>query len=196
MNRPDKNAWIIIAVLASAAVILFAISFVGGRAATTAAAPAPAGAAPAAQPPAAVAPTVRAPTPGVVPKPGATTAPASGPAPAGAVSTASGLQYIDTVTGNGPQPKKGQTVVVHYTGYLDNGTIFDSSVQRSQPFEFVIGTGAVIKGWDEGVATMNVGGKRRLIIPASLGYGAQGAGSGRIPPNSRLTFDVELLAVK
>ncbi|MEO6061592.1 MAG: FKBP-type peptidyl-prolyl cis-trans isomerase [Thermoflexales bacterium] len=187
MNRPAKNAWITVAVLFSAAAILFAISFVGGRAATPAA-PAPAAAAP----PAAVGLSTR-PASTAAPRPGVTAAPA---APAGAVTTASGLQYIDNVTGTGPKPQKGQTVVVHYTGYLDNGTVFDSSRQRNQPFEFVIGTGAVIKGWDEGVATMNVGGQRRLIVPPALGYGAAGAGSGRIPPNSRLTFDVELIAIK
>ncbi len=189
MNRPVQNAWITVAVLFSAAAILFAISFVGGRTATPAAA-APAAAAP----PAAVAPTARpVSTPNAAPRPGVTAAPA---APAGAVTTASGLQYIDNVTGTGPKPQKGQTVVVHYNGYLDNGTVFDSSRQRNQPFEFVIGTGAVIKGWDEGILSMNVGGQRRLIIPPALGYGAAGAGGGRIPPNSRLTFDVELIAIK
>ena len=190
MNRSVQNAWITVAVLFAAAAILFAISFVGARASTPAAAPAPAAAAP----PAAVAPTARpVSTASAVSKPGATGAPA---APTGAVTTPSGLQYIDNVTGTGPKPQKGQTVIVHYTGYLDNGTVFDSSRQRNQPFEFVIGTGAVIKGWDEGVATMNIGGQRRLIIPPALGYGAAGAGSGRIPPNSRLTFDVELIAIK
>ncbi|HEY3342813.1 MAG TPA: FKBP-type peptidyl-prolyl cis-trans isomerase, partial [Anaerolineae bacterium] len=122
------------------------------------------------------------------------------PAPAqngpvqGAVTTQSGLQYVDEVVGTGAQPQKGQTVVVNYTGYLDNGTIFDSSVQRNQPFSFVLGTGQVIAGWDEGIATMKVGGKRKLIIPPSLGYGAQGQGS--IPANAQLTFEVELLQVK
>jgi FKBP-type peptidyl-prolyl cis-trans isomerase len=98
--------------------------------------------------------------------------------------------------GNGPQPKAGQTVVVNYTGYLDNGTKFDSSLDRNQPFEFVLGAGQVIRGWDEGLSTMKVGGKRRLVIPPDLAYGAQGAGGGVIPPNARLTFDVELLAIK
>jgi len=115
------------------------------------------------------------------------------------VTTPSGLKYIDTQAGTGPSPKTGQTCVMHYTGWLyDNGkkgAKFDSSVDRGQPFEFPIGTGRVIKGWDEGVATMKVGGKRTLIIPPELGYGARGAG-GAIPPNATLIFDVELLSVK
>ncbi|OGI19708.1 MAG: peptidylprolyl isomerase [Candidatus Melainabacteria bacterium RIFCSPHIGHO2_02_FULL_34_12] len=106
--------------------------------------------------------------------------------------TESGLKYIDEVVGNGASPKSGQKVKVHYTGWLENGTKFDSSVDRGQPFEFVIGIGQVIKGWDEGVSTMKVGGKRKLIIPSTLGYGNQGAG-GVIPPNATLIFDVELL---
>ena len=110
-------------------------------------------------------------------------------------TTASGLQYIDTAAGTGAAPQAGQTVIVHYSGYLDNGTKFDSSVDRNQPFEFVLGAGQVIRGWDEGLSTMKVGGKRRLIIPPNLGYGASGAG-GVIPPNAQLTFDVELLGVK
>jgi peptidylprolyl isomerase len=110
------------------------------------------------------------------------------------VKTASGLQYEDVVVGSGDSPKAGQTVTVHYTGRLTNGTKFDSSVDRGQPFQFVIGVGQVIKGWDEGVLSMKVGGKRRLTIPPDLGYGASGAGS-LIPPNSTLLFDVELLAV-
>ena len=115
------------------------------------------------------------------------------------VKTASGLEYSDTVEGTGPAPKSGQTCVMHYTGWLrENGTKgrkFDSSVDRGSPFEFPIGMGRVIKGWDEGVASMKVGGKRTLIIPAELGYGARGAG-GVIPPNATLIFDVELLGVK
>ena len=108
------------------------------------------------------------------------------------VTTASGLKYVDQVVGKGPSPVSGKRVKVHYTGTLENGKKFDSSVDRKQPFEFVIGMGNVIKGWDEGVMTMKVGGKRKLIIPASLGYGARGAG-GIIPPNATLLFDVELL---
>ena len=110
------------------------------------------------------------------------------------VTTASGLQYIDTKVGSGASPAKGKKVKVHYTGTLKNGTKFDSSVDRNQPFEFVIGVGQVIPGWDEGVMTMKVGGKRTLIIPSKLGYGERGAGSD-IPPNAELHFDVELLGV-
>ncbi len=114
-------------------------------------------------------------------------------------TTASGLQTTDTTVGTGASPASGQTCVMHYTGWLYNdgvkGKKFDSSVDRGQPFEFKIGVGQVIKGWDEGVSTMKVGGKRTLIIPAALGYGARGAG-GVIPPNATLMFDVELLGVK
>ncbi len=111
------------------------------------------------------------------------------------VTTSSGLKYQDEEVGTGPEPRTGQTVTVHYTGTLENGKKFDSSVDRGQPFSFVIGVGQVIKGWDEGVASMKVGGKRKLIIPSELGYGARGAG-GVIPPNATLVFDVELLGVK
>lgn len=113
--------------------------------------------------------------------------------------TSDGLGIIDTKVGTGATPKPGQTVVVHYTGWLyDNGKRgkkFDSSVDRGQPFEFPLGKGQVIQGWDEGVASMKVGGERTLIIPPSLGYGSNGAG-GVIPPNATLLFDVKLLAVK
>jgi peptidylprolyl isomerase len=124
-------------------------------------------------------------------------------APAGAqqakpVTTSSGLQYIDTKVGTGPTGA-GKTATVHYTGWLyqngQKGRKFDSSVDRGQPFSFPVGGGQVIKGWDEGVASMKVGGKRTLIIPPALGYGARGAG-GVIPPNATLMFDVELLAVR
>jgi len=111
------------------------------------------------------------------------------------VKTPSGLAYIDEVVGTGNSPHQGQTVVVHYTGWLTDGKKFDSSVDRGQPFEFVLGTGQVIRGWDEGVASMKIGGKRKLIIPADLGYGARGAG-GAIPPNATLVFEVQLLGVK
>jgi peptidylprolyl isomerase len=115
------------------------------------------------------------------------------------VTTSSGLQIIDTKVGTGASPRGGQTAVVHYTGWLyqngAKGAKFDSSVDRGQPFEFPLGQGRVIQGWDEGVATMKIGGKRTLIVPPQLGYGARGAG-GVIPPNATLMFDVELLGVK
>jgi peptidylprolyl isomerase len=115
------------------------------------------------------------------------------------VTTSSGLQIVDTKVGAGASPKTGQTAVVHYTGWLSNngskGAKFDSSVDRNEPFEFPLGQGRVIKGWDEGVASMKIGGKRTLIVPPALGYGARGAG-GVIPPNATLIFDVELLGVK
>jgi peptidylprolyl isomerase len=117
----------------------------------------------------------------------------------GTMTTASGLKVTDTKVGTGATPRTGQTCVMHYTGWLyadsAKGAKFDSSLDRGQPFEFPIGTGRVIKGWDEGVASMKVGGKRTLIIPPDLGYGARGAG-GVIPPNATLLFEVELLDVK
>jgi FKBP-type peptidyl-prolyl cis-trans isomerase len=109
--------------------------------------------------------------------------------------TSSGLQYIDIEVGSGEQPQAGQTLVVHYTGWLADGTKFDSSVDRGQPFSFTLGAGQVIKGWDEGLATMRVGGKRRLIIPSELAYGEQGR-SPNIPANAELTFDVELIEIQ
>jgi FKBP-type peptidyl-prolyl cis-trans isomerase FkpA len=116
-----------------------------------------------------------------------------------AMTTPSGLKITDTKVGTGAEPKQGQTCVMHYTGWLYEGGAkgkkFDSSVDRGQPFEFPLGQHRVIAGWDEGVATMKVGGKRTLIIPPELGYGARGAG-GVIPPNATLIFDVELLGVK
>ena len=114
-------------------------------------------------------------------------------------STASGLQFEDSVVGTGKAPVRGQTCVMHYTGWLwengAKGAKFDSSHDRGQPFKFPLGHGRVIKGWDEGVATMNVGGKRTLLIPPDLGYGARGAG-GVIPPNATLLFEVELIELK
>ena len=112
----------------------------------------------------------------------------------GEVTTASGLQYTDEVVGAGDTPQRGDYVVVHYTGTLQDGTKFDSSLDRGEPFVFQIGVGQVIPGWDEGVGSMKVGGKRKLIIPPDLGYGARGAGS-VIPPNATLIFDVELLGI-
>jgi FKBP-type peptidyl-prolyl cis-trans isomerase len=110
------------------------------------------------------------------------------------VTTSSGLQYIDLKVGTGATAQAGQTVTVHYAGWLENGKKFDSSVDRGQPFSFPLGAGRVIKGWDEGVQGMKVGGKRKLMIPSNLGYGARGAG-GVIPPNATLIFEVELLGV-
>ena len=111
-----------------------------------------------------------------------------------AIQTASGLGYVDLVEGQGARPAVGDSVSVHYTGWLKDGTKFDSSRDRGQPFVFAIGRGRVIRGWDEGVSTMRVGGKRKLIIPAHLGYGERGAG-GVIPPGATLIFEVELLGV-
>jgi peptidylprolyl isomerase len=111
------------------------------------------------------------------------------------IVTSSGLRYTDDNVGTGAQPQKGQRVTVHYTGTLPDGTKFDSSRDRGKPFVFTIGVGQVIKGWDEGVLSMKVGGRRRLVIPPDLGYGARGAG-GVIPPMATLHFDVELLAVE
>ncbi len=114
-------------------------------------------------------------------------------------TTASGLQYEEITVGEGAEAQAGQNVTVHYTGWLQNadgsaGSKFDSSKDRNDPFEFPLGAGHVIKGWDEGVQGMKIGGKRKLIIPAALGYGARGAG-GAIPPNATLIFDVELLGL-
>lgn len=109
------------------------------------------------------------------------------------VTTASGLKYVDVQEGTGATPQTGQTVYVHYTGTLQDGTKFDSSRDRNQPFSFRLGAGQVIRGWDEGISTMKVGGSRQLIIPPDLGYGTRGVGP--IPPNSTLLFDVELLRI-
>jgi peptidylprolyl isomerase len=185
MSRQISNTWIVVAVLIAAALFLVALAAIpaSGTRSTASAQTQQQPQAAATLSPAQVAAQATA---------AAQTA-KNAPAPAG-TKTASGLQYVDQVVGTGAQPKTGQTVTVHYTGYLDNGTVFDSSVKRGQPFEFKIGTGQVIKGWDEGLATMKVGGKRRLIVPPELAYGA--VANGPIPANSRLTFDVELLGVK
>jgi hypothetical protein len=119
------------------------------------------------------------------------------PVPAGTgpiQTTASGLQYQDIVVGTGATAASGNKLTMNYTGWLDNGTKFDSSVDRNQPFPFTLGAGQVIKGWDEGIQGMQVGGKRRLIIPGDLAYGPQGRPP-TIPPNARLTFDVELISI-
>jgi FKBP-type peptidyl-prolyl cis-trans isomerase len=111
------------------------------------------------------------------------------------ITTKSGLKYIELKEGTGDAAKAGDTVQVHYTGWLKDGTKFDSSLDRKEPFEFPLGKGRVIKGWDEGVAGMKPGGKRKLIIPPELGYGKRGAGN-KIPPDAELTFEVELLKIK
>jgi peptidylprolyl isomerase len=140
-------------------------------------------------------PTIAADTPaGQTPRP--TGAPSPPELSGETVTTPSGLQYVEIQPGTGATPQAGQTVVAEYTGWLQStGAQFDSSLNRPEPFEFPLGQGQVIKGWDEGFATMQVGGKRRLIIPAELGYGEQGFGED-IPPNSTLIFDVELVAVR
>jgi len=113
----------------------------------------------------------------------------------GVITTASGLKYVNLKEGTGRVVKAGDTLEVHYTGWLKDGKKFDSSLDRKEPFGFKLGTGMVIKGWDEGLAGMKPGGKRKLVIPAKLGYGANGAGN-MIPPNAELTFEVELLKIK
>ncbi len=112
------------------------------------------------------------------------------------VTTASGLRFIDLVVGTGRKAKPGDTATVHYTGWLADGTKFDSSLDRNDPYSFRIGSRGVIKAWNEGVVSMKKGGTRRLIIPPHLGYGSRGAGDGVIPPNATLTFEVELLDLR
>lgn len=135
--------------------------------------------------------TDRTPTP----SPSKTTTSSTGPITlTNPTTTASGLKYEDIKVGDGASPKTGQRVTVHYTGTFTDGRKFDSSRDRGQPFTFVIGTGSVIKGWDEGVATMKVGGKRNLYIPSALAYGSRGQGP--IPPNTDLLFEVELISIQ
>lgn len=133
-------------------------------------------------------------SPAETPSPSPSASPSESQAPR-EVKTSSGLRYTDLVVGTGPSPRTGQQVLVHYTGTLENGRKFDSSLDRGQPYPFRIGLGQVIAGWDEGVLTMKVGGKRKLIVPAKLGYGAGGYPP-VIPPNATLIFEVELLQVK
>lgn len=157
--------------------------------------------------PAATAPSSPAPSPTPLPTPTPTPVAAPTPVPArsnnapspvsGApVTTPSGLQYWDLVVGTGETAAAGKVARVHYTGWLTDGTKFDSSVDRNTPFEFRLGAHRVIRGWDEGVEGMKVGGKRQLRIPPDLGYGDRGAGGGRIPPGATLVFDIELLEVR
>jgi peptidylprolyl isomerase len=124
--------------------------------------------------------------------------PSGGPPPLPAMvqwhTTPSGMKYAEITVGTGPEPRDGQTAVVHFTSWLDDGTKFDSSHERGKPFGFQLGAGRVIKGWDEGVRGMRVGGKRRLVVPPALAYGPEGI-PGRVPPNATLTFDIELLRV-
>jgi FKBP-type peptidyl-prolyl cis-trans isomerase len=112
------------------------------------------------------------------------------------VTTDSGLKYTDIKVGTGGEARKGKIVSVHYTGWLTSGKKFDSSLDRGKPFKFELGAGEVIKGWDEGVAGMKVGGKRKLVIPSKLGYGDRGTPDGTIPPKAELVFEVELLKVE
>jgi FKBP-type peptidyl-prolyl cis-trans isomerase len=131
-----------------------------------------------------------------VPSAGRAEEPAAAPRAGGEiVTTESGLQYVDLVVGTGRAAEPGDTATVHYTGWLADGTSFDSSRTRNEPFSFRVGAGRVIKGWDEGVLGMKVGGTRKLIIPPALGYGARGAGN-VIPPDATLTFEVELLGLR
>jgi FKBP-type peptidyl-prolyl cis-trans isomerase len=133
----------------------------------------------------------------VTSNPATTTSPTGSASGVGKIHRlASGLVYQDVVIGNGKMADPGLAVSVHYTGWLTDGTEFDSSVRRGQPLQFTLGSGRVIQGWEEGIKGMRVGGKRKLTIPPDLGYGAEGYGGGLIPPNATLQFDIELLSVK
>lgn len=137
----------------------------------------------------------KTPPPSAPPAPAAATAPNPQSALPQEVVTRDGLKYVDLKVGDGAIAEAGMRAMVHYTGWLTDGTTFDSSVERGQPFSFTLGQGQVIRGWDEGVKGMRVGGKRKLTIPPDMGYGSRGA-AGVIPPNATLIFDVELLDVK
>ena len=150
--------------------------------------------------PAAIIPAEKQPAPAVAPDApvkaqnpptGKPTAPAK---PGPTVKLTDGLEYTDENVGNGPMPQSGQQVLVHYIGTLKDGTKFDSSLDRNEPFAFTVGGGTVIKGWDEGIRTMKLGGTRKLVVPPSLGYGAQA--QGKIPPNSTLYFEIALIAIQ
>lgn len=182
MNTKYLGAFAL-AVVGIAALVMLNM-FNSGEFKVPAATPATTPAAPGASPPAPGAPAAPAPAPN---------APAPFKGNGKVIKTASGLQYEDMTIGDGNSPKTNQHVLVDYLGTLENGTKFDASYDRGEPFEFQIGTGGVIAGWDEGVATMKVGGRRKLIIPAALGYGS--ADKGAIPPNSTLIFDVTLKGV-
>ncbi|MCW3061025.1 MAG: peptidylprolyl isomerase FKBP-type [Capsulimonas sp.] len=145
-------------------------------------------------PPAATPPTPAGPKMSATPGKTPVGPPAIVRKPGAVVTTKSGLKYQDVVVGTGPAAKAGDNILVHYTGTLTNGTKFDSSVDRGEPFPFQLGVGQVIPGWDEGVAGMKVGGKRKLVIPGDLAYGPNG--QGEIPPNATLNFDVQLIAIK
>ncbi len=139
-----------------------------------------------------------APTPATPTAPQAQEAPMAAPTPVApaTITTPSGLQYVVLKPGTGPKPEPGQTVTAHYTGWLTNGTKFDSSVDRKQPFSFTVGRRQVIAAWDEALLDMQVGEKRKLTIPPALGYGARGTPGGPIPPNATLIFEVELLGIR
>jgi peptidylprolyl isomerase len=176
MPKQSRNTLITAAVIAAAALVLLALSFATGtRAPVTQ---------PQAQAPGAQVPGAQQPPPAPPPQPVADVE--------GAVTTASGLRYVDRKVGTGAQPQGGQTVVVHYEGFLDDGTKFDSSRDRGAPAEFPLN--GVIPGFAEGLSTMKVGGVRTLLIPSALGYGS--AGTGGIPPNANLRFEVELVGVR